>query len=285
MTAKIAALVLAYRYPAGIATLAKFFAAGDIDMFIHVDRKIDEAPFRQAAESASAGGVVFLQDRVEVFWRGFTMVEAAMQLLLLARGRNQYDRFIIISDDSLPLVSPATLRDRLQTEPDFLAATPAPDRLRERYEQFFMFDSRATQVRWIPVIDRHVTPDALRRLARLAALRERGKKLLDGYYSGSQWMSLRSESADAIVESWLRDEWLRESFEFSEVPDEAYFHTILSEAIWKPLVYVDWSARLPPRVFNTADELSSVDPGGAMFLRKVELSAEELAAWTETLLR
>ncbi len=284
MTLKVAALVLSYRYPAGIAALARYFAAGDVDMFIHVDKKIDDAPFRQAAGSAGVGNNVFLQDRVEMFWRGFTMIEASIRLVLLAKSSRRYDRYLIISDDSLPLVTPADLCERLQFESDYLAAVPAPGLASERYDRFFMFDSRATQVRWIPVVDREVTLDTSRRLTRLDALRERGKKPLDTYYSGSQWMGLTSAAVDLILESWAKDDWLRESFEFSEVPDESYFHTILSRAIWQPLTYVDWSTPLPPRIFKTIEEISSVNPKGAMFLRKVDLSAMELDLWIRMLL-
>jgi hypothetical protein len=288
MSAGIVALVLSYRYPAGITALSKCLAAANIDMIVHVDAKIDESPFHKAAKAGNYE-VHFIQDRVRIFWRGFTMVEAAISLLRAARARGGYNQFLLISDDSLPLIGPAELRRRLESGGDFIASRPAnDDGLRLRYERSFMLDSEATQVRWIPVIDREVTDDALQRFARLGALRKRGKKPLHPPYHGSQWMALTSTSADKILASWEGDIWLRESFEFSEVPDEGYFQTILSEQevpAWRPLMYADWSVPSPPRIFRTPDELSQIDTGGALFVRKIDFNGRDLNSWTDRLLQ
>jgi hypothetical protein len=288
VSAHIAALVLAFRYPIGIAGLSRFFAAADIDLIVHVDAKADNTPFREAASGAGAH-VLFVDDRVRVFWRGFTMVEAMMRLLTTAWARGQYDQYLFISDDSVPLVGPNKLRERLERDGDFVAARPAnEDILRLRYERFFMFDSEATQVRWLPVIDREVTQDAVERFAQLGALRKRGKKPLQTIYHGSQWMALTSTSVERILASWECDHWLRGSFEFSEVPDESYFHTILSQngvTAWRPLVYSDWSVPSPPRVFRSPDELAGIDTGGALFARKADFDSGDLQVWMDRHLR
>jgi hypothetical protein len=282
------ALVLSYRYPGGITALSKYFSAANIDMIVHVDAKIDDSPFHEAAQ-ATDQDVHFIEDRVRIFWRGFTMVEAAINLLKAARGRGRYNRFLLISDDSLPIIGPVELRRRLAMGGDFITSRPAnDDGLRLRYERFFMLDSEATQVRWVPVIDREVTEDALQRFARLGALRKRGKKPLYPPYHGSQWMALTSTSADKILASWEGDAWLRESFEFSEVPDEGYFQTILSGQevpAWRPFMYVDWSVPSPPRIFKTPDELSTIDAGGALFIRKIDFNSWDLDSWTDRLLQ
>jgi hypothetical protein len=101
-------------------------------------------------------------------------------------------------------------------------------------------------------------------------------------------MALTSTSADKILASWEGDIWLRESFEFSEVPDEGYFQTILSEQevpAWRPLMYADWSVPSPPRIFRTPDELSQIDTGGALFVRKIDFNGRDLNSWTDRLLQ
>jgi len=286
MPVRIAAVVLAYRYPAGLSALARFFNAADIDMFVHVDAKIDDRPFRLAAKSASRD-VIFVEDRVRIFWRGFTMVEATIGLLKAAKAHGGYDRYLIISDDSLPLVAPAEFRRTLEIAGDYVTARPVSDHLRLRYDRFLMFDSEATQVRWIATVDREVSEDMLQRLARLGSLRKRGKKPLAFYYHGSQWMGLTSTSVEKILASWGEDPWLRESFEFSEVPDEAYFHTIISEhgaPEWRTLVYADWSAETPPRVFKTLEELHKLDAHHALFVRKIDLQQGDLDLWMARIL-
>lgn len=286
MSPPIAVLVLAYRYPDGVEALSKFFAAADIDMFVHVDAKISDEPFREAAKK-SPGTVIFTADRVAVFWRGFTMVQATIALLKAARLRGSYDRYVIISDDSLPLLQPAALRNKLELDSDYIEVRPVNDLLKIRYERFLMLDSPATQVRWIPVIDREVTEEMFHRCERLIALRRRGKKPRSVHYHGSQWMALTASSVDAILESWETDPWLRESFEFSEVPDEAYFHTILSEhgiPEWRPLMYADWSVPSPPKMFKTLSELSTIDARGALFVRKIDFGRDDLNTWVDMML-
>lgn len=279
MAFSIAALILTYRYPAGITALTRFFHEAEIDTYIHVDAKVDAEPFIEAACLSTFTNVIFVRDRVEVFWRGFSMIEATMRLLQIAKSHRHYDRFVIVSDDSIPIVSPQDMRQMLQLAVEYTAAGPAPPEFFERYRRFFMLDSKTTQVRWISDIERVVTTDVLPRLTRLEALRNKGKKPLVAYFHGSQWMGLTATAVDGILSSWSSDVWLRESFEFSEVPDESYFQTIMAQEVWRPLMYVDWSTHLPPRVFKTIDEISTVDSQGAMFLRKVDLTPDDLDTW------
>ena len=205
---KCAALVIASRYPAGIGALSPYFAALGADMFVHVDAKIDEAPFREAA-SAAGGNVHFLSDRTAVFWRGFSMMEATMELLRSAAGKGAYDKFLLISDDSLPLLPPAALTDRLAATDDFVAIGPN-ERFRSRYTGFYMLDSHATQVRWIPLEQREVTPDAVARFLRLDALRRIGKKPIPQLFHGSQWWCLGAASVARVLDVWATDTWRRE---------------------------------------------------------------------------
>lgn len=286
MSLSIAAVLLAHRYPRSLGVLPRFFAAAGIDTFVHVDAKISDAPFRDAA-SASPAPVIFLENRVAVYWRGFTMVEATIALLKAARLRGKYDRYVIISDDSPPLIRPDALRKKLELDFDYIEVRLVDGELQRRYERYLMLDSPATQVRWIPLIDREVTEDMFRRCERLIALRGRGKKPCKVHHHGSQWMALTAASVDSILKSWENDIWLRESFEFSEVPDESYFHTILSEhgiPEWRPLMYTDWTDPSPPKVFKSLAEISNINTGDALFVRKIDFGYEDLKTWIDQML-
>nr|AIA88542.1 CAZy families GT14 protein [uncultured Nostoc sp.] len=74
----IAVLILCHGAPAGLAGLIRFFDGRGFDLFAHVDAKIDETPFRTAAASSS---VRFIEPRIGIFWRGFTMVEVTIALI------------------------------------------------------------------------------------------------------------------------------------------------------------------------------------------------------------
>ena len=215
------------------------------------------------------------------------MVEAIIELIHAAMEKERYDRYIIISDDSMPIVEMQELRRRIELDVDYVDLGAVPAAFQSRYERFYMFDSEATQVRWIPVIDREFSDDALSRIERLSALRKTGKKPVPTVFYGSQWMSLTAPSVQCILDSWNEDHWLRESFEFSEVPDEGYFHTILGQNLRpspRPLMHVEWTGSPPPRVFTTAEELSAITSATALFVRKVNMAPEQTTLWTEFLL-
>jgi hypothetical protein len=274
---KVAVLVLACRYPIGLRALTRFFSGPCFDMFVHVDRKIEAGQF-----AACAGDSAFLlQDRIPVFWRGWSIIEATMRLILQAKSCREFDRYLLLSDDSVPIVDANTVLQSLDTFPDQIHVHLARQRA-WRYEKFFMFDSEATQLRWIG--DREVTADALTRFERLGALRRRGKKPLTDHYQGSQWWALSAPSIERIIASWNDDEWLRASFEFSDAPDEGYFHAILGETCLprsRSMMWVDWapSTPPPPRIFTSCDELAEIRPTTELFARKIDLETAALDSW------
>src|SRR5450631_2159965 len=102
---KVAVLVLAYKYPIGLRSLTHFFSAPGFDIFVHVDRKIDAGPFEECAGDSTC----LLQDRIPVFWRGWSIVEATMRLIIHAKSRCEYDRYVLISDDTVPIADASTL--------------------------------------------------------------------------------------------------------------------------------------------------------------------------------
>ena len=277
---KVAVLVLAYRYPIGLKALSRFFSTDSrFSLFVHTDQKVDIKPFIDNAGPSA----IMLKDRIKVFWRGWTMVEATMRLVSEARKRDAFDRYLLISDDSIPLVCLEALGGAIEDSPDYLQLAPTPSRS-WRYEQFFMFDSEPTQLRFTP--NRAFNDDSIRRFERMITLGRQGKKPIQNHYQGSQWWGLSANSIEKIISSWNEDKWLRESFEFSDAPDEGYFHQILGEGgniKSNPLTWVDWNAEVPPKIFTTAEELVNIPKKNHLFIRKIDFTENELMRWIDSL--
>ncbi len=278
---KFAILILGYNAPGGAAALTEYFrkhrsADGDVfDVFIHVDQKLDLDRFQPAI----AYGAIAVKQRVSVYWCGWTMVEAAMRLIFEAQAHGVYDRFVLISDDSLPLVSADELASVLDRFPNF-AHIFRNDARRPRYDRFYMFDSQATQLRWTE--DRAVSDDAISRFTRLAALKKRGKKPLERYYQGSQFMALAADDVRRLTTSWYQDVWMRESFEFSDTPDEAYIQSVLGNGggvTPREFMLVEWAEPTLPRTFTSLDELAGIKRTTELFCRKVALPEEDYPRW------
>lgn len=281
--ATCAALVLASGSPIGVNGLYRYFAKADIDMFVHVDAKVDDHLFCKAGPRLH-----YVADRVNVYWRGFSMVEAMVKLLITALNENNYQKFLFLSDDSVPLKSTAQLFEALRPDHDIMTISDVNNpNFRWRYDNFYMLDSKATQIRWRPVKEKVIDGEFMRRIEALGPLLEKGKRPVEEYCRGSQWMCLTNKSVRLILESWNNDEWLKQSFMFSEVPDEAYFQTILgckAERVDQRYMYTDWSVPTPPRVFRETLELAEAFASGSLFARKIDFSAEEHAEWIAGLL-
>jgi hypothetical protein len=279
MSAKVALLVLGARYPLGLRALSTVFDRPDVRIFAHIDAKVDQTPF----EAAAAAAVTFVEPRETVYWGGWTMVEATLRLIRAAHAAGPFDAYVLLSDDSVPLLPASSLLEQLLQQPDRLQRYVTPDRA-WRYEQFFMLDSAATQLR--PSDDRSISDDALSRLARLAALKVRGKKPLSEHHQGPQWWSLSARRVERILDAWLVDPWLRESFEFSWVPDEGYIQTLLARdcpANPPPLMWADWSGPVRPRLYQRAEELIAAPVTPALFARKVDFGWDEMQRWIDHL--
>ena len=273
---RLAVLILACYAPRGLAILEAYFRACDADLLVHVDAKMPIEPFRAHADPA--GRLRFVEPRESVFWGGFNMVRAVVHLLQAAERNGGYDRYLLISDDSLPLLSPGALCARLAEDVEFMEMyrIEPGDRM-HRYEGFFMLDSGATSARGAPVNDREITAECLAAMARLTALRQQGKKPFSSIHGGSQWWAVRRPLVETILDSYDNDDWMRESFEFSAIPDEAYFHTIIADrcppARFTHFMYTDFSRDPRPYVFRDADELRALNPHGRLFVRKVDMAA------------
>ena len=102
---RIAVLILASHAPRALFATASYFAPSDVDIFVHVDAKVDLAEYL-----AQAGPwpprVKFLEARRRVYWGGFSMVESTLDLS--ARGGQARDPTSAMSSSpttSLPVHS------------------------------------------------------------------------------------------------------------------------------------------------------------------------------------
>ncbi len=93
-----------------------------------------------------------------------------------------------------------------------------------------------------------------------------------------------------LLERHAQDAHLRESFEFSSIPEEQYFHTILARALpgrqFAPCLYADFTRPPHPYVFATrAEILGRPQAGPEMFLRKTDMASGEIEAFVDELTR
>ena len=252
---KIACLVMAYRGAPVLRHMASVYTAAGWDVFVHLDRKAELSDYLHALGDARAH-CRFVEDRVEVFWGGFSMIQAELKLIHAARQVAAYDRYVLISDDAIPIRPAADLQALYQTDTDFIELNRQPEgsEYHRRYADFFFLDHPATAVRRPGYLLLAKLDDRFfAKTAEIAALQQRGKKAIEVYW-GSQFWSLTAKTVELVEAAIADDEHLVRSFEFAAIPDELLFQSVIGNSQadrrhqGRPglcrLVYQSWAAHL-----------------------------------------
>jgi hypothetical protein len=287
---RVAVICLAYLgNSSGVGLLSKYFSGMDAHLFVHVDAKVSAEPYM-----SNESNVTLVPTRHEIFWGGFNTVEAAVSSIEFAKKMAHFQRFVFITEDSIPLVSPGELKRQFALDVDWIAIhSPNPPWVWQRYQKVFYFDSRATSFRYFEAGERFIREKDLRCLDRMQLLKRKGKAKLRQLYHGCGWWALSRDTVETILERHYTDTWLRESFEFSAIPEEQYFHTIIGlSSLTRPrkfFMYVDWdrNSDVKPYVFSRCEELRGVqeDNPELLFVRKIDLESAEVGVFVEELLR
>ncbi|MEJ1933327.1 beta-1,6-N-acetylglucosaminyltransferase, partial [Nostoc sp. NIES-2111] len=269
---RTAVICLAYmRSAAGVELLANYLARTSADLYVHVDAKSDPAPYVNAA--AQNPSIRLIAQRHAIFWGGFNTIRAMVAGLEAARATADYWRFVFLTEDTIPIVSPAEFDRRMSSDAEFIETKPTSNpAIWDRYNRYFFLDSFATTPRPCRTVEREITAEHSRALYRMDALRSVGKVPLSDLRHGGTWWALTKRATERFLTSYWTDARLRESFEFSAISEEQYPHTVLGDlGATAPALFADWSRTPTPFVFRTAAEIATIDSKGATFLRKVQV--------------
>jgi len=276
---KLACLILAHAGGPVLARTLPIYHTAGWDVFVHLDPKADRKAYI-AALGDTADLCRFVDHPIPVFWAGYTMIRATLLLIETARMAGQFDRFLLLSDDAMPIFPPDFLNAQLAAQDDMMTAEvqgPGSKNYQD-YQEFFFLDHPTTAVR--NGIPRNGKIDEKLQAAFLdiIGLKTVGKKALTLYY-GSQFWCLTSETVDFIVRTIQSDRHLAKSFEYTAFSDELLFQSIIGN--WKYAggrndspVYADfYSDPGKTEVFRAVRELPYDLHRNHLFLRKIAPSA------------
>ena len=95
-------LILAHKNPGQLGRLVKNLLSENIFVFIHIDNKTDEKPFR--ALLAGYDHVIFCKRRITVKWGGFSVVEATVSLMETMFANMEIPDYVhLLSGQDFPL--------------------------------------------------------------------------------------------------------------------------------------------------------------------------------------
>ncbi|WP_298063941.1 beta-1,6-N-acetylglucosaminyltransferase [uncultured Rikenella sp.] len=278
---KIFYVILTYNHPALLGRTIGALAGPESWFYIHVDKQIGTAPFRQ--QTAGQPQVRFLDDteRVASKWGHISTVDAALNTLrkIKAEHPDEKEGFIVLlSGQDYPIRSRAYIRDFLESHASttFMQTEPLPysnlsegglNRVRDTY---FHLGGRLVQRIRPYRIDKEnaVTYYKILRyrpsqlFAAIGAFFVRRKFPLKDYrhYVGEFWCGFPLQTGDLLLDLTDSHPEYRNFHRRTMIPEECFFHTLVANNVEKlpgpldggTLHYVDWSDRHTPAVFDTS---------------------------------
>ena len=268
---KHAFLILAHTDFAVLQLLIASLDDSRNDIFVHFDRKVKTLP-KCHTEKA---GLFILEQRVDVRWGDYSMIEAELVLFQAARDRGPYHYYHLLSGVDLPLKS----QDAIHTFFDehdgqefvgYSRATMTPV-LSERMQRWYLFPCHFKSD---TLVTYHLRRWFLCLQHALKLYRNRGAS----FGKGPQWVSV----TDCLVRELLsRKRWIRKTFTHTCCPDESLFQTICLDSPFHERVhypeegddvlgskrFVGWRANGTLQDWNWPD-LDALKSSSALFARK-----------------
>ncbi len=230
---KLAFLVQAHAFPDHLARMLERLESASSRFYLHVDAKSDLAPFQGLIERF---GVVPVDERVEVFWAGFSQVRATLSLLRTARARDSHDYYVLLSGVDYPIKPLAEIFAFFEgRDVGFLDYfDPCATRVSQR--QFYN-RHRKYQFRDSPFWSRRGRRDPLSRFLEFAKFTSGMMFIYNMFvprkeppvkpFNGSQWWMLPEVMVDEVLRTIREEPALVQHYDNTYAPDEAFFQTLL----------------------------------------------------------
>ena len=272
----IAYLILAHGDSQQVLNLAERLSTNNARVYVHLDAKAPAIDYDKLHRSHL---VHLVENRVEVFWGGFSMVEATLNLAAEAFKDDAIDRFVLLSGACWPTKGALEIERALSCDRDYLSIGARPvdegHRFFSRFSRFHLMDSNFGSPKSRGnAKDQKYLSDFLSSLV--------PRKWSDWFevFVGANWWALRRPTIEKIL-LYPDRERVQEFMRYCANPDEAYFQTIamllVKEGCFSRsqfmdnLHYVDFSKRGRvgglPKVLDETD-FESIVSSGKLFARK-----------------
>ena len=229
---KIAYLILAHTDAPQLGRLVRALAGPDNGIFVHVDKKVDEAPFRQACDGTEQ--VRFVKNRVKVYWGGVSLWLAQTETIREAlASKVRYDRFVLLTGTDYPLWSNKRIGEELDANPDReyircynLSKVTSPRKVPQRVTTYHFRDIPINSSRW-----RHYVIGGLMQLMNRCPIRKRQYIETDSgrmdVYGGTQWWILTRQCVKYVIDTIDKDRHILKYFKTAFGPEELIVHTVV----------------------------------------------------------
>lgn len=295
---KTAFLILAHEYPQQLARLAGRLEAPWSDIFVHINRKVDIAPFRKASADRK---ITFLPDemRQSVHWSGFSLLQAMLTLASYALQHSEANRFCFLSIADYPIKPLSHIQAALDNEREFLRVDRELDPSAAGLHNSFI---RYRHLSDLPLMNQRSTPFPLFERAARGLMFHFPRRAPNGvkFYHGSCWAALTRGAMEEVFAFTAKRPELLDWLRYSRCPEEILFHSALKASDFQELIsddrtlngkedmpalyachHIDWQHPNPDLPATlTMEQLPELQQSPALFARKMHpvISAELMDA-------
>lgn len=283
---RIAYILSAYTDAPHLRRLVDALDDGWADFYVHIDRKVDDTPFRKQL----AGRAIFVP-RHWISWGGWEQVEYQKELLkAVMQSGVEYGRVVCLSGQDYPLWSRQAIRScfERQSDSEFIIGMnltrSGESRFLRRVTHYHPFRDLPWRNNWL----KNKLVVAGRWLMRLLPLRKPACVTLQGgsevdVYFGSDYWALTETCARYVYDALCREKKVVRYFRHSFVPSEMCIQTLVFNSPFAgkairydgayrglhaltPLHYIEYGKCIK---LLTADDWPRLRKSGKMFARKV----------------
>lgn len=265
---RMANIIVLHQYPAMAERLIKTLSHRQFDFYVHLDKKVDMAPFYNLARLANTFPI---KERKTVHWAGFSQLEAigASLRAIFSSGRS-YDYVNLLSGQDYPIKPTGYIYDFLNTYTghSFLSSETPPtnwwNEAHQRYTRYHLIDYGFRGKHRLENILSHLLP-------------EREFPLPYQLYGGplAAYWTLSGEAA-FYLSQFLSEGKFNSFFRHTWAPDEFLVNTLLMNSPFRNMIindnyrYIDRSnGGSHPRVLTMAD-LDGLQHSSCLFARKFD---------------
>lgn len=204
-------LILAHTNPKQLKRLLNVLQD---DIFVHIDKKakIEDYYFKRE-------NITYIQNRVNVNWGGYSMVQATLNLINESYKNKKYDYFTLLSGLDYPIKDEDSFNKYLKMNYpcnyiEYSKINNDEGMLKRRYLKYKLFDKRTCITCFIQKLFDHMYYS--RRPYKNLAI-----------YKGSQWWCLSREGIEYILNYINKNKSVINYFKHTDIPDEMFFQSIL----------------------------------------------------------
>ena len=224
---KHACLILAHHEFGLLQTLIDCLDDARNDIYVHIDRKVQRLPDLHTEKA----GLHILENRTDIRWADYSMVEAEFALFETAQKNGPYAYYHLLSGVDLPLKSQDYIHRFFEENQgkEFIGYTlteMTPETVR-RMQRWHLFPRHFSRKRNVYSVFRSL----FLRLQEILGIKRNGQVY---FTKGSQWVSVTGQMAQYFLD---RKSWAQKTFTHSFVPDECVMQTLCWNSPFKEKLY------------------------------------------------